>query len=141
VNREPLTWVNAVEGTAIFNAAMTRAIASRLLLAWAFALAAVLCIWVLVARAQDGPEAATELEPVTVIAPIPPLDRSRHLLRLLVEKSAPCLGCDAAGTARDAQAELLQYLLASTPPEVDEATRLAFEVKLQDSPDLQYLRR
>lgn len=92
-------------------------------------------------RAQDpaaGP--ATELPPLTVTAPIAPLDRSRQLLRLLVEKSAPCLGCDAVLRPAARPLTLQDYLLQPAD-RVDEATRVARDVKLQDSPDLQYLRR
>lgn len=92
--------------------------------------------------AQDpgAADAATELEPLTVIAPVNPLDRSLHLLRLLVAKSAPCLGCDAVLAQREEfPATVLEYLLLPAD-QVDEATRVARDVKLQDSPDLEYLR-
>lgn len=84
--------------------------------------------------------APTELEPMTVTAPVDPLDRSLLLLRLLVEKSAPCLGCDAVLAQREAFPETaLEYLLLPAD-RIDEATRTARDVKLQDSPDLEYLR-
>lgn len=104
------------------------------------ALLALACA--LPAAGQDGgpPDDATELEPITVTAPVSPLDRSLHLLRLLVDRSAPCLGCDAVlARSEPFRMTVLEYLL-SPPDQVDEATRTAREVKLQDSPDLEYLR-
>lgn len=99
-------------------------------------LAAVLALR---ATAQE-PEPVT-LEPLTVTAPVAPLDRSLYLLRLLVEQTTPCLGCDAVLVAREPAAlKLLDYLLFP-PDRLDEAARLAREIKLQDSPDLEYLRR
>jgi hypothetical protein len=90
--------------------------------------------------AAGDPGSAPELEPVTVIAPAAPLDRSLQLLRALVRDSTPCLGCDAAPLPAREPA-LLELLLASEPPQPDEATRLQREIKLKDSPDLEYLRR
>lgn len=87
--------------------------------------------------------ADTELEPITVTAPPrPPWERSDELLRLLVEKTAPCLGCNAVvrPSARPVMTTLQDYLLQPAD-RVDEATTVARQVKLQDSPDLQYLRR
>lgn len=87
--------------------------------------------------------ADTELEPMTVIAPArPSWERSSELLRLMVEKSSPCLGCDAVvrPAAQPVMTTLQDYLLQPAH-QVDEATTLARQVKLQDSPDLQYLRR
>jgi hypothetical protein len=82
----------------------------------------------------------TELEPMTVTAPPrPSWDRTDRQLRLMLDKSSPCLGCDAA-RAGPAALGWQDYLLQPVG-EVDEATTLARHVKLQDSPDLQYLRR
>jgi hypothetical protein len=82
----------------------------------------------------------TDLEPMTVTAPANPLDRSLHLLRLLVDKSAPCLGCDAVLARREPfPATVLEYLLLPAD-RIDEATRTARDIKLQDSRDLEYLR-
>lgn len=83
------------------------------------------------------------LEPVVVTAPVPEFDRSLHLLRLLVARSAPCLGCDAvrAPPSEAAAAELLRYLLlpaVPTPP--SETERLLFDIKVADSPELDFLR-
>jgi hypothetical protein len=93
--------------------------------------------------AQDtaAPE-TTELDPITVTAPAAPLDRSLNLLRLLVAQSAPCLGCDAvlAPVQPPATARLLGYLLASEPPAVSQHDLLLLDIKLKDSPDLEYLR-
>jgi hypothetical protein len=92
------------------------------------------------ARQPADPDAA-ELEPITVTAPVAPLDRSLYLLRLLVAQSAPCLGCDAVlADRRTPAARLLSYLLESEPPEPTEADLLMFEIKVKDSPDLEYLR-
>jgi hypothetical protein len=85
-----------------------------------------------------------DLEPIVVIAPQDPLDRSQRLLRLLVAESTPCLGCDAVLVQRPPSRaiQMLRYLLLpAVPPEVDEARRLAVHVKLHDSPDLEYLER
>lgn len=87
--------------------------------------------------------ADTELETLTVTAPArPSWERSSELLRLMVEKSSPCLGCDAVmrPEAQPVMATLQDYLLQPAH-QVDEVTTLARHVKLQDSPDLQYLRR
>lgn len=93
------------------------------------------------AFAQGPAEEAIELEPLTVTAPVSPLDRSLHLLRLLVEQSAPCLGCDAAVAARDpARARLLSYLLHSEPPAPAAGELLLFDLKVKDSPELEFLR-
>ena len=93
------------------------------------------------AAQQPAPETATEFEPVIVTAPArPSWERSDELLRLLVEKSAPCLGCDTVVRARPATLTLQDYLLRPAGS-VDEAATLARHVKLQDSPDLQYLQR
>lgn len=104
--------------------------------------AAALAVIAGAAAAQDTPQDPVELESITVIAPQRPLDRSLELLRILVEQSTPCLGCDAVlRQPRSRTASLLGYLLLpGEPPQVDEATRLAHEIKLQDSPDLDYLR-
>ena len=71
---------------------------------------------------------AVELEPLTVTAPVNALDRSQRLLRLLIERSAPCLGCDAVlvRSPEPRTVTLLKYLLLpAVPPDVDEAARLA----------------
>jgi hypothetical protein len=95
------------------------------------------------ASASEPPDPAVfELEPIVVTPDRAPLDEPSRLLRILVEQSAPCLGCDAvlARPPRPGVA-LLQYLLMPTaPPDVDEAARVALEVKLHDAPDLEYLR-
>lgn len=103
---------------------------------------------VLACAAGAGPpetdDEAVVLEPLVVREPVAPLDRSMHLLRLLVQRSAPCLGCDAVlvERRRPAAVSMLEYLLLpAPPPEVDEATRQARDIKLQDSPDLDYLRK
>ena len=86
----------------------------------------------------------TELEPITVTGSTPPLDRSLKLLRIMVEQSTPCLGCDAVlRESRPAPTTtLLRYLLAHpSPNDVDAATKLASDVKLHDAPDLEYLKR
>jgi hypothetical protein len=88
------------------------------------------------AQSQD-PEDALLLEPLTVTAPVAPLDRSLHLLRLLVAQSTPCLGCDAAPVRSNA---LLDYLLASEPPAVSETDLLLLDLKVKDSPELEFLR-
>lgn len=88
-------------------------------------------------------EAPTELEPLIVYPSTLPLDEPARLLRLLVLRSTPCLGCDAVlrQPTPSPAAVLLQYLLVpSPPPEVDESRRLALDLKLQDAPDLDYLR-
>ena len=107
-----------------------------------FALIASLLALAGPAMAQEpATDEATELEPMSVIAPVSPLDRSLYLLRLLVEQSAPCLGCDAVLASRRAPSErVLSYLLESEPPEPSEADLLMFEIKVKDSPDLEYLR-
>jgi len=117
---------------------MTKLRAPRCLWALPLALAAA----VFPAFAEDPAEPPVELETVTVTAPVPPLDRSQRLLRILVEQSTPCLGCDAVLRERRSPAVSLlsDLLLPVEPPQVDEATRLAKDVKLQDSPDLEYLR-
>jgi len=97
----------------------------------------------LTAQAAEPPEDPVSLEPMIVMAPIAPLDRSLILLRLLVERSTPCLGCDAVlRTPRaPAAARLLSYLLMPTePPPVGDSERLLFEIKLADSPELEFLR-
>lgn len=88
-------------------------------------------------------ENATELEPVTVTAPpTPSWERDARQLRLRIDKSTPCFGCDtvARPQARPVYLTLQDYLLRPVG-QVDEGTTLARHVKLQDSPDLQYLRR
>lgn len=73
-------------------------------------------------------EDAVELEPLTVTAPVSPLDQSQRLLRLLIERTAPCLGCDAvlARSPESRTVKLLKFLLLpAVPPEVDESARLA----------------
>ena len=104
------------------------------------ATATALALAAVPAYAQDGTDPATELDPITVTAPVAPLDRSLHLLRLLVAQSAPCLGCDAVLTQPPATARLLGYLLASEPPAVSQDDLLLLDIKLKDSPDLEYLR-
>lgn len=100
----------------------------------------MLAALVIPAAAGVGDEAPTVLDPVEVTAPVTPLDRSLYLLRLLVEQSAPCLGCDAAAAGRVPALPVLDYLMLPAD-RVDEVTRLARDVKLQDSRDLEYLRR
>jgi len=109
---------------------------------------AALALLASVAGAQPGTQPGDEpiaLDPITVTGTVEPLDRSMHLLRLLVDQSAPCLGCDAVLQlqARPPMARtVLDFLLLpAEPPPVDEATRLARDIKLRDSPDLDYLRR
>lgn len=111
-------------------------------------LTALLALLAFAAGAQapaDPADSAVKLDPITVTGATEPLDRSLHLLRLLVDQSAPCLGCDAVLRikARPPVAlTVLEFLLLPTePPVVDEATRLARDIKLQDSPDLDSLRR
>jgi hypothetical protein len=92
------------------------------------------------AALSQAPAGDTELEPMTVTAPArPSWDRTDRQLRLMVEKASPCLGCDAV-RAQPAALGWQDYLLQPAG-EVDEATTLVRHVKLQDSPDLQYLRR
>jgi hypothetical protein len=95
--------------------------------------------------ADDEAAQPQPLEPMTVTAPVPPLDRSLQLLRELAKKSTPCLGCDAVlAVAQPAPGmSLLQYLFAShrSPNEVDAATKQAADAKLHDAPDLDYLKR
>ena len=137
-----MTCVNAGGAARPSNEGMTHTDAPRL---W-FALCSILALAALpaafVVRADDPPATAVEFEPLTVTAPVEPLDRSLQMLRLLVEQSAPCLGCDAVLQPRTSRTvDFLSYLLLpAEPPQVDEATRLAHEIKLQDSPDLDYLR-
>lgn len=99
------------------------------------------------AAVADEPAApaadATPLDTVVVHPPRETLDDSLRLLRLLVEQSAPCLGCDAVLTPeRDAPATaLLKYLLWPTPPpDVDEGRRLLMDLRTQDDRTLEYLR-
>lgn len=95
------------------------------------------------AQVDKPAEAAVPLDPIIVTGRVAPLDRSQYLLRILVEQSAPCLGCDAVLVQRRAPAvvRLLNYLLMpAEPPPVTEADRLAFDIKLQDSPELEFLR-
>jgi hypothetical protein len=130
-----LTWVNAVRGSRRLNGRMTRAIPR-----FSFLAAVAAATLALAAAAQD-PDTVT-LDPVVVTAPAAPLDRSLYLLRIMVGQSTPCLGCDAVLVERPwAMRTLLDYLLwPGPPPEVDESTRMARQIKLQDSPDLDYLR-
>jgi len=96
-----------------------------------------------IAQADKPAEGTVPLDTITVTGRAPPLDRSLYLLRILVEQSAPCLGCDAVlQQARTPPAiRLLNYLLMpAEPPPVSEAERLAFEIKLKDSPELEFLR-
>ena len=96
------------------------------------------------AIAQPPADEPVLLEPVTVTGRAAPLNRSLHMLRILVEQSAPCLGCDVIvrQAARPAALRLLSYmLLPAEPPPVTEAERLAFEIKVKDSPELEFLRR
>ena len=95
------------------------------------------------ALAQEPADPPTPLDPVTVTGRAAPLDRSLHMLRILVEQSAPCLGCDVIvrQAARPTALRLLSYmLLPAEPPPVTEAERLALEIKLKDSPELEFLR-
>lgn len=88
--------------------------------------------------AADEPVPAT-LPPMTVIAPDDPLERSMQLLHILVDTSAPCLGCDAVPVGARGP-NLLELLLPTTEPaQPDAAARLAVDIKLIDSPDLEYL--
>ena len=67
-----------------------------------------------------------------------PGDRYSGMLKMAEDLRA----CDAVLRERRPPAtSLLSYLLLpAEPPQVDEATRLALDIKLQDSPDLEYLR-
>jgi hypothetical protein len=90
-------------------------------------------------RTDEAPP--VELENLRVTARPAPLDAQRELLRQLVDRSAPCLGCDVARRDASRAQRLRQMLFGTPPPEPDEAQLAAFEVKLKEAPDLEYLRR
>lgn len=88
-------------------------------------------------------ESPAQLETIVVHPLTPPLDESRRLLRLLVESSSPCLGCDAVLVpAHESPAlSLLKYMLVPTPPpEMDEGARLLMDLRTSDDRTLEYLR-
>lgn len=93
--------------------------------------------------AELPPGEIVVLEPLSATPRADALYEGDALLRALLSRSTPCLGCDARARPepRSLAGELLHYLLLpAIPAEPDEASRLAFEIKLQDSPDLEYLR-
>ena len=102
--------------------------------------AALLLVAPALAQSPAGEDDATALEPLVVT---PGSGESEaELLRALLERSAPCLGCDArpAAAPRQPVADLLGYLLLpATPPEPDAASRISFREKARDAPDLRYL--
>lgn len=109
---------------------------------WVTLVAAVL-LQAGLAAAPASDEAPIELEPLIVHAFPLPLDEQALLLRLLILRSTPCLGCDAVlREPRPSRAAMvLRYLLVpGVPPQTDEAARLALDLKVLDSPDLEYLR-
>jgi hypothetical protein len=88
------------------------------------------------ARAADAEDGAVVLEDMTITPSPAPLDASLVLLRKLLERSAPCMGCDAVLLPRreDPALTLVKYLfLPSTPPVPDDAARLASEARRANS--------
>lgn len=133
-----LTQVNAVQGAEGCNEPMkpNGLICSATVLS--------LAATALGAAEFEAADSQTDLEPITVTAPVSPLDRQQQLLRILVERSTPCLGCDAVlrqSPPAPTVAFLHQLLAHPSPNDVDAATRLASDVRLHDSPDLEYLQR
>lgn len=92
--------------------------------------------------APAADEDAVVLEPLSAAPAYDPLFGRDALLRAFLAGSTPCLGCDARPVAqrRNVAVDVLKYVLwPATPPEPDAATRFAFELKVHDAPDLEYL--
>lgn len=67
---------------------------------------------------------ATLLDPIEITAPVPAIDAELWRLKLLLEATTPCLGCDADAlpTRENILAGLVRFMfLASEPPPMDEA--------------------
>lgn len=83
------------------------------------------------AEEGDG-EAAVLLDPITITEPVQPLDAPLWRLKLLLDATTPCLGCDAnvAPTRENLLTGLVRFLLLpAEPPPRDEARRALSAVR------------
>lgn len=98
------------------------------------------------AESRDGYEEAApdsvQLEDIVVTARPNPLDAAMLRLRVLLDTSTPCLGCDAnaAPTRENVVMGLVRFvLLPSVPPEPDEAERVLAGLRCaQAGPGMDY---
>lgn len=86
----------------------------------------------LAAAAQTDARDSVELDPLVITAPVAPLDRELQRLRLMLDVTTPCLGCEAqsVSTRETIVTGLIRFMLfPAEPPPRDEARQVLGTVR------------